>query len=380
MPEFFELAIAKQAVADGVQSVLEHSRHGATDPGFSPADTDRIFRLWLPKALGGPELSPVEFMRVVEVAAEFDGSVGWLVGNGGGMSRIGGYIPELVAHAWFADPHTFVVSATGAVGAAIPAEGGYRITGRWPFGSGAPHATHFMGLARLDSQPPQQPPLCCYMAREQVTVHDTWHVSGLRGTSSSDWEVRDAFVSAKVRGSIPSSASHQHSRACSTGCRQCRCSLGRSRSSRSAFSRREPSMLSRAACDLQVAPRHHRPTARPGGRAGDGRPGQGPASCRASLPHRSHDRLELATDLGGEPVGAGPRRAPRAGAHAAESALRIVDMLAADAGATAIFLSCPLERAVRDIQAAVKHVAMSPASYALAGRLHLDLDPGTARS
>src|SRR3954467_5708914 len=72
-----------------------------------------LFRLWLPEALGGPELSPVEFMTVVEAACALDGSVGWLVGNGGGMSRIGGYLSEPVARKWFADRRAFVVSATG---------------------------------------------------------------------------------------------------------------------------------------------------------------------------------------------------------------------------------------------------------------------------
>ena len=47
-----------------------------------------LFRLWLPEALGGPELSPSEFMTVVEAASALDGSVGWLVGNGAGMSRL----------------------------------------------------------------------------------------------------------------------------------------------------------------------------------------------------------------------------------------------------------------------------------------------------
>src|SRR4051794_4787571 len=60
-----------------------------------------LFRLWLPEALGGPELSPDEFMTVVEAASALDGSVGWLVGNGGGMSRIGGYPPRPVARQWF---------------------------------------------------------------------------------------------------------------------------------------------------------------------------------------------------------------------------------------------------------------------------------------
>lgn len=68
-----------------------------------------------------------------------------------------------------------------------------------------------------------------------------------------------------------------------------------------------------------------------------------------------------------------------AGAHAAEAALRIVDMLAAEAGSAAIFENGPLERSIRDVQAAAKHVAMSPSSYAVAGRLRLRLDAGTAR-
>jgi len=56
----------------------------------------------------------------VEAASALDGSVGWLVGNGGGMSRIGGYIPETVAREWFANRRAFVASSTGAVGTAIP--------------------------------------------------------------------------------------------------------------------------------------------------------------------------------------------------------------------------------------------------------------------
>ncbi|MBA3324713.1 MAG: acyl-CoA dehydrogenase family protein, partial [Rhodobacteraceae bacterium] len=157
-----------------------------------------LFRLWLPRTLGGPELSPLDFLEVVEAAAALDGSIGWLVGNGGGMSRAGGYLPPEVARCVFADPRAFVVSATGAVGTLEPAANGWRVSGRWPFGSGAAHATHFMGLAAIGGEPgPDRPAVFCYFPRAQVTVHDTWHVSGLRGSGSSDWEVRDVFVRAE---------------------------------------------------------------------------------------------------------------------------------------------------------------------------------------
>jgi hypothetical protein len=59
--------------------------------------------------------------------------------------------------------------------------------------------------------------------------------------------------------------------------------------------------------------------------------------------------------------------------------MRIVDALTAEAGAATIFEASPLERAARDVHAAVKHIAMSPNNYIVAGRLALGLDPGTTR-
>src|ERR1700757_1974702 len=67
-----------------------------------------LFRLWLPEALGGPQLSPADFMTVVEAASALDGSVGWLVGNGGGMSRVAGYLSDPVAREFFSDPRAFI--------------------------------------------------------------------------------------------------------------------------------------------------------------------------------------------------------------------------------------------------------------------------------
>jgi indole-3-acetate monooxygenase len=65
--------------------------------------------------------------------------------------------------------------------------------------------------------------------------------------------------------------------------------------------------------------------------------------------------------------------------HAAESAVRIADILAAEAGSAAILESSPIERAVRDIHAAVKHIAMTPNNYVVSGRVGFGLDPGTPR-
>jgi alkylation response protein AidB-like acyl-CoA dehydrogenase len=313
-------------------------------------------------------------MAVVEQVAALDGSLGWIVGNGAGMSRAGGYVPEPVARRWFSDAGAFIASATGAIGEALPADGGYRVSGRWPFGSGAHGATLFMGLA-ADKTDGEGRLLCCYMDREAVELDDTWHVSGLRGTGSCHFQARDVFVP----------AAHTHS------------FLEPSPSQPGVMFRLPPVTLfpwtvavvplgiARGAIDAFVALAESRSRSgtsavlrdRETVQASVGRAETLYRSARAFLAEAMTDLLEDAER--GE-LSTSARAAYRAAcANAAESASRIVHVLAADSGAISIFESCPLERALRDIQAASQHVAMSPNNYVIAGRVRLGLDPGTAR-
>jgi hypothetical protein len=63
-------------------------------------------------------------------------------------------------------------------------------------------------------------------------------------------------------------------------------------------------------------------------------------------------------------------------AHAGESAVRIANLLAREASTASIFETGTLERSIRDIHAATKHVAMNQIGYTIAGRNSLGLDPG----
>ena len=336
-----------------------------------------LFRLWLLLAMGGPELSPVEFMRVVEAASAMDGSIGWLVANGGGMSRVGGYLPESIAGEWFDDPLAFIVAATGAVGSAEPVVGGYRVTGRWPFGSGASHATRFMGLSAVrDGSDTSRPPICCYFAPEQVAVHDTWHVSGLRGTGSSDFEVKDVFVPADhthdliapsptqpgIIYRIPGLSIFPWS---ITGT-----SLGIAGGAMTAFKKQAMHGKPRpGTIRLQDREMVHSVVGRAEAILG---------AARAFLNEAIAELLE-ALDDDRDLLMRTRARLRIACAYAAEGSASIVQMLTTEAGASSIFESSRLERAGRDINAAVKHIAMSPQSYIVAGRLHLGLDPGAMR-
>lgn len=340
------------------------------------ADAD-LFRLWLPETLGGPELSPLDFMTIVEAASALDGSIGWLVGNGGGMSRVGGYLPEAIVRNWFSDRRAFVVAATGAVGTAEKVPGGYRITGRWPFGSGAHHATHFMALASTkDAEGRDDAPLCCYVPRRDVTIHDTWKVSGLRATGSCDFEMHEVFVPEQNThafiGSTPTQAGliYRLPAVSVFGWTVAVVPLGIARGAMDAFielaSRKTRLGTSALLRDRETV------------QSTIGRVDALHQAARAFL-IQSMNELTAALDQEGERLVHARAAFRSARAHAAESAVRIVDTLAAEAGAVTIFESSPLERASRDVHAAVKHIAMSPNNYVVAGRLALGLDPGTAR-
>ena len=336
-----------------------------------------LFRLWLPEALGGPELSPADFMTVVEAASALDGSVGWLVGNGGGMSRIGGYLPEPVARKFFSDPRAFVTSATGAVGTAQKVEGGYRVTGRWPFGSGAHHASHFMGLASLKgADGKDEPPLCCYFERRDVVIHDTWRVSGLRATGSCDFEVRDLFVPEQHThifiGARPTQDGIVYRLPGAVGIRlDCFRRPARNRA------RRDERL--RGACEPEGPDGRQRAAARSRDRAKQLRPGGRVASRGARFPDRSNDR----TDGGIGRGGTAPHQCPRGiqdglhacrrkrGAHRRHARRR--NGSGRDLRDVADRAFCPRHscggEAHRD----------EPNNYVVSGRVGLGLDPGTPR-
>lgn len=336
------------------------------------------FRLLLPEALGGPELSPHGFMRVVEAATELDGSVGWLVGNGGGMSRVGGYLAPEIAGEWFADRRAFVVSSTGAVGEAVPVHGGYRVSGRWPFGSGIRHATWAMGLCAVTSPNPAGPPdlVCCHLPASSVSIIDNWFVSGMRGTGSCDFEARDVFVPAahahRFVDPVPTQPNvlYRLPVASIYPLTVSVVPLGIARSALSSFIALAATTTRRG---TSAALRDRETVQSEVGRA--------EALHRAGRAFLVEAITELmsATDVGGDRLVRARALFRAACAHAAESAVRVVDMLSAVSGTVSIFESGRLERCARDVHTAVKHVAMSPNNYVIAGRICMGLDAGVAR-
>lgn len=364
-----------------LSETVAQERVGFDSDGRLPDDLYRrlaaigLFRLWLPVALGGPELSALDFMDVVEEASALDGTIGWLVSNGGGMARAGAYLPVDSAREIFRDPEAFVVSGTGGIGPAVPVSGGYRVTGRWPFGSGAPHATWFAPVCEIEDAGQGSGHLVfAYAPRADVFLHDNWQVSGLCATGSVDFELRDVFV--------PDHFVHAHQPEPTQPGTLYRLPtnsifpwtvatvpLGLARGAVAEFVRLAL-QRKRRGDTLPLAERElvHSEVGRIEARL---------SAARAYLRQAMTDLLD-AVAAGSDLVPARVRFR-LACTFASENALWSIGRLTEIAGAVAILRSCPLERYERDARAAAKHLAMSSAIYITGGKLVLGQDISQAR-
>jgi alkylation response protein AidB-like acyl-CoA dehydrogenase len=155
-----------------------------------------IFRLLAPQEIGGAEVEPFTFLRAVEETAYADGSVGWCVMIGGCYATFGGLLPPEGAKEIFGDETTITAGAFRPTGVARPDDGGYRVSGRWPLGSGSSHANWFIAgcAVEQEGEPASRQFREVFVPASDVEIIDTWDSTGLRGTASHDYAMTDVFV------------------------------------------------------------------------------------------------------------------------------------------------------------------------------------------
>ncbi len=163
----------------------------------------RLFRLLIPRAYGGEELEPVWYVQAVEEIAKADASTAWCMAQASGSSLAAGYLAASVAQEVFGARDAVVASGPpGTSARAIAVEGGYRITGSWPFASGIGHAT-WLGahctICDADGMPrrgTEGRPLerTMLFPKARATISKSWDVLGLRGTGSHTYTVDDLFI------------------------------------------------------------------------------------------------------------------------------------------------------------------------------------------
>ncbi len=162
-----------------------------------------LFRIYLPASLGGLECSLLECHQVIEEVAAADGSAGWCLLKGSTTNLLGGFFPHDVAAEIWADPDIVTGGSFNPMnGKAVAVDGGYRLTGRWDWGTGSTHSAWLMGGAMLWEEGAEGPiftetgpvVLAFLFPRADAEIVDTWFTHGMRGTGSNDIVVEDLFV------------------------------------------------------------------------------------------------------------------------------------------------------------------------------------------
>ena len=160
-----------------------------------------VYRVLIPADLGGLETSPRIFAEAIEALAIGDASAGWCGMIGATAALNAAYMPREAALEVFGDPSVIAGGVFAPMGKARPEPGGYRVSGRWRWGSGSPNCDWLSGGClvmeadgprRLPNGAPD-PRMMIFPAGEARLI-DTWHVAGLKGTGSGDFEVSEIFV------------------------------------------------------------------------------------------------------------------------------------------------------------------------------------------
>ena len=157
-----------------------------------------------PIAAGGVEPSFREMIDTWIEMAWQDGSFGWIgIANLPSTFAAATYLPDEGFAEIFTenDNHITIGGQYFPNGQGTAVEGGYRLTGAWNFGSGTGHAAYIgAGFFPMDDGDMRWvsegiPDMrVAFVPRAEVTFTDGWHVQGLKGTGSYDYNVADVFV------------------------------------------------------------------------------------------------------------------------------------------------------------------------------------------
>ena len=160
-----------------------------------------MFRIAMPKDWGGPELSIIEQVEVIEELSKANASVGWCVMIGCDSGFVAGYLDDRVGRKLF--PRLDMISAGNffPTGRADRVDGGYKVSGQWPFGSGITHADVGVSTCIIfENGAPVMNASGIPDSRRMIApasayeIVDNWYTTGLRGTGSNDFRAADLFI------------------------------------------------------------------------------------------------------------------------------------------------------------------------------------------
>ncbi len=349
----------------------------------------KMFRMLLPRSLDGAELDLETFFPVICAIAEGDASSAWCMVQNSGCSLAAAYMAPEAARKVFGHPRAVLAWGfpAGAACRAVPAPGGWKLSGTWGFGSGNRHSSWLGGHCQLAGAGGEAGERTMLFPRSAATIKDdSWNVIGLRGTGSDTYSVNELFVPAEH--SIVARASGRDQiqpdgggaeperreqgtlyRFTATNVYQCgfaAVGLGIARAMLTSFIELARKKTS-AGGQLALRDDHRIQTRIALSEAKLGSAGawlqqilrEMRKECEATGKIAFEQRIRLRL----------------AATHAIHVALEVVESSYADAGATAIFEANPFERRLRDMHAVSQQIQSSASHYQSVGQHYLGLQP-----
>lgn len=334
-----------------------------------------LFRMTVPRAWGGPELDPMTQFEILEMLAAADGSVAWCAYTGASSGYFSCFLDPEVGREMYADIDVITAGAPAMTGKAEQVDGGYKIKGRWSFGSGVANAKWVLGgcIHTKDGAPVlnahgKPTAFIAFLPGEDVTVIDNWNTIGMRGTGSHDYEVVDLFVPTERTFNLMTSPIRQagalYQLRTMIFFNHAALALGVARGAMEAFKTYAVGKDTRSGPLVQ---QHFALSA--------------VATAEALIGSARAYALTIMTEVfevleRGEELTLRQRALYRlAIVHAHRAAVEAVELLFQSAGSTATRMPNRLERAFRDVHVANQHNVASGRVYEVAGTMLLDCAP-----
>ena len=382
-PHFEELRARAEALVPTLRERAPRAEalRRLPDETIDELHSSGLFRMLQPARVGGGELPYGALCELTAIIGEGDGSTAWVLAN-------------LAAHHWLlamwpreAQDEIWGESRDNLIGSALifprgratKVDGGYRLTGRWPFSSGIDAARwNMIGAMCVDEDAGISEPRMFLLPASDYRIIDTWQVIGLGGTGSKDVEVEDTFVpeyrtiaASAIRGgpnpgsAVNPGALYQLPAISLFGFAIAGVSLGIARAAIRHFTEatrtRIGAYTGRNLADMTTIQVH---TAE----------AEAMADAAEAISLRDCAEATRITEAGIVPSLQQKARYRRDAAFAATLCTRAVDVLFTATGGTAIYERNPIQRAFRDVHAANGHFALSwNVNGAMYGRVALGL-------
>lgn len=363
------------------------------DQGFVSQDlADRLARLGLmrlcnPLAYAGPGRSPMDYGKLVETLAQYDGATAWTVFIGITSALSSCQLGPQVASTILAEPGTITAGVFAPMGRATACNqdgvSGFRVNGQWQWGSGCRNAAFISGggfvvdgagemLTLANGAPDQR---SFFMPIDDVEILDTWHVSGLKGTGSNHFQATDVFVPEHMTSqpfAMPDNPEPmlRFPLFAALGIGIGAVALGLAAASTTEFLALAGGKTPMgSAKPLAMKPSTQRAVA------------EASAKLRAARLF-FYDAIDTGwqqAQLHGGASIAARSDIRLATTHAVSTAVAVIDSLYTLAGGSSVYLSSPLQRHFRDVHVASQHMMVSEATLELVGRIQLGLETNASQ-